>query len=154
MVIYSPLNISRSQIDSTRAVLMHNQSMPNFDIRLEQIRILPKPVFTPEGSLIHEDWWHLHEYYNTSQLQPNQNIPDYEALLPTIMIQNGCHGPWIHRWIEEESLQQDLISIQNKLQPINQLEYYTDSLLSLTQCSSIMSHYTSDIRVIEINYGI
>ncbi|PKB92220.1 hypothetical protein RhiirA5_445537 [Rhizophagus irregularis] len=49
---------------------------------------------------------------------------------PTINLNEDNLGLWINRWIEQDTLKQELTNIRHQLKSLKNIEYYTDESLA------------------------
>ncbi|PKY19556.1 hypothetical protein RhiirB3_434547 [Rhizophagus irregularis] len=65
----------------------------------------------------------------TKNISANIDIQQLEKT-PTINLNEDNLGLWINRWIEQDTLKQELTNIRHQLKSLKNIEYYTDESLA------------------------
>ncbi|GBC43688.2 hypothetical protein RIR_jg25772.t1 [Rhizophagus irregularis DAOM 181602=DAOM 197198] len=65
----------------------------------------------------------------TKNISANIDIQQLEKT-PTINLNENNLGLWINRWIEQDTLKQELTNIRHQLKSLKNIEYYTDESLA------------------------
>jgi hypothetical protein len=60
---------------------------------------------------------------------------------PIIMLNTDNLGPWINRWIAQDTFKQELTNIRCQLKTLKNIEYYTDGSLSIRIIDNNLSLY-------------
>ncbi|CAG8758035.1 6241_t:CDS:2, partial [Rhizophagus irregularis] len=82
-------------------------------ITIAQHNALVLPIFTrlSTGAITHIDWYYMVDSVNrVENITTNIDIQQMEKT-PTIELNGDNLGPWINRWIEQDTLRQELTNI-------------------------------------------
>ncbi|CAG8777297.1 9629_t:CDS:1, partial [Rhizophagus irregularis] len=81
-------------------------------------------------AIIHIDWYYMIDSVNRLEnITTNIDIQQMEKT-PTIKLDGDNLGPWINRWIEQDTFRQELTNIRYWLRLLKNIEYYTDGSLA------------------------
>ncbi|CAG8748869.1 466_t:CDS:2, partial [Rhizophagus irregularis] len=116
--------------DNSQKAIIQKQECPKI-ITIAQHNALVLPIFIQlsTGAITHIDWYYMVDSVNRDEnITTNINIQQMEKT-PTIELNGDNLGSWINRWIEQDTLRQELTNIRYRLRSLKNIEYYTDGSL-------------------------
>ncbi|PKY25538.1 hypothetical protein RhiirB3_440512 [Rhizophagus irregularis] len=117
--------------DNSQKAIIQKQECPKM-ITITQHNALVLPIFIrlSTGAITHIDWYYIVESLNRiKNISANSDIQQLEKT--SIINLNGDNlDPWINRWIEQNTLKQELTNIRHQLKSLKNIEYYTDGSLA------------------------
>ncbi|GET55138.1 ribonuclease H-like domain-containing protein [Rhizophagus irregularis DAOM 181602=DAOM 197198] len=132
--------------------IIQKQECPKI-ITIAQHNALVLPIFTrlSTGAITHIDWYYMVDSVNrVENITTNIDIQQMEKT-PTIELNGDNLGPWINRWIEQDTLRQELTNIRYRLRSLKNIEYYTDgSLANQIIDNNNHSHNKADNNMINL----
>ncbi|PKY28845.1 hypothetical protein RhiirB3_391363 [Rhizophagus irregularis] len=136
-------------LDNPQKAIIQKQEHPKM-ITINQHNALVLPIFIrfSTGATTHIDWYYIVESLNRAKnISENIDIQQLEKI-PTINLNGDNLGLWINRWIEQDTLKQELTNIRHQLKSLKNIEYYTDgSLANRTISNNNLSHITDNTTV-------
>ncbi|PKY58148.1 hypothetical protein RhiirA4_429498, partial [Rhizophagus irregularis] len=118
-------------LDNPQKAIIQKQECPKI-ITIAQHNALVLPIFTrlSTGAITHIDWYYMVDSVNrVENITTNIDIQQIEKT-PIIELNGDNLGPWINRWIEQDTLRQELTNIRYRLRSLKNIEYYTDGSLA------------------------
>ncbi|CAG8771636.1 3447_t:CDS:2, partial [Rhizophagus irregularis] len=103
-------------LDNPQKAIIQKQEHPKM-ITINQHNALVLPIFIrfSTGSTTHIDWYYIVESLNRAKnISENIDIQQLEKT-PTINLNGDNLGLWINRWIEQDTLKQELTDIRHQL---------------------------------------
>ncbi|PKY57069.1 hypothetical protein RhiirA4_477880, partial [Rhizophagus irregularis] len=136
-------------LDNPQKAIIQKQECPKI-ITITQHNALVLPIFIrlSTGATTHVDWYYIVESLNKAKnISANIDIQQLEKT-PTINLNGDNLGLWINRWIEQDTLKQELTNIRHQLKSLKNIEYYTDgSLANRIISNNNLSHITDNTTV-------
>ncbi|PKK59285.1 hypothetical protein RhiirC2_795044, partial [Rhizophagus irregularis] len=117
--------------DNSQKAIIQKQECPKM-ITITQHSALVLPIFNrlSTGAITHIDWYYIVESLNRiKNISANSDIQQLEKI-PIINLNGDNLGLWINRWIEQDTLKQELTNIRHQLKSLKNIEYYTDGSLA------------------------
>ncbi|PKY35766.1 hypothetical protein RhiirB3_457095, partial [Rhizophagus irregularis] len=118
-------------LDNPQKAIIQKQEYPKI-ITIVQHNALVLPIFIrlSTGAITHIDWYYMVDSVNrVENITTNIDIQQIEKT-PIIELNGDNLGPWINRWIEQNTLKQELTNIQYRLRSLKNIKYYTDGSLA------------------------
>ena len=135
--------------DNSQKAIIQKQECPKI-ITIAQHNALVLPIFIrlSTGAITHIDWYYMVNSLNrANNISTNIDIQQLDKT-PTINLNGDNLGLWINRWIEQDTLKQELTNIRHQLKSLKNIEYYTDgSLANRTMENNNLSHITDNTTV-------
>ncbi|PKY33849.1 hypothetical protein RhiirB3_453104 [Rhizophagus irregularis] len=131
-----------------KAIIQKQECSKIITITQHNALILPIFIRLLTGATTHVDWYYIVKSLNrTKNISANIDIQQLEKT-PTINLNGDNLGLWINRWIEQDTLKQELTDIRHQLKSLKNIEYYTDgSLANRIINNNDLSHITDNTTV-------
>ncbi|CAB5175648.1 unnamed protein product [Rhizophagus irregularis] len=121
-------------------------------ITITQHSALVLPIFNrlSTGAITHIDWYYIVESLNRNKnISANSDIQQLEKT-PTINLNGDNLGLWINRWVEQDTLKQELTNIRHQLKSLKNIEYYTDGSLANRTIDNNNFLYRADNTTVDL----
>ena len=112
-LIIEVCNIEICPDNSQKAIIQKQECSKMITITQHNALVLPIFIHLSTGAITHIDWYYIVESLNrTKNISANSDIQQLEKT-PTINLNGDNLGLWINRWIEQDTLKQELTNIRH-----------------------------------------
>ncbi|PKB93872.1 hypothetical protein RhiirA5_440107, partial [Rhizophagus irregularis] len=129
-LIIEVCNIKICLDNPQKAIIQKQEYLKIITIVQHNALVLPIFIRLSTGAITHIDWYYMVDSVNrVENITTNIDIQQIEKT-PIIELNGDNLGPWINRWIEQNTLKQELTNIQYRLRSLKNIKYYTDGSLA------------------------